>query len=186
MHKAVTKHAGLKDWEASVSVGTEHGPVEPNPEEPERAGKKWMLAISGLIVVFVLLGSYGLISVVARPAGGTSASGTTSPSASHATSRSASAARPSTPTFHLPLTPADSPSPRSLAVAAVSAFGPNGTSDGDNSVIASRVIDGNGAQPWYSSWYASPQFGNLQSGTGLLLDMGEPVTVNSVRLVLGS
>ena len=65
------------------------------------------------------------------------------------------------------------------------AFGPDGTSDGDNSVIASRVIAGN-AQPWYSSWYASPHFGNLQAGTGLLLDMGNAATISSVQLVLGT
>ncbi len=67
----------------------------------------------------------------------------------------------------------------------VAAFGPNGTSDGDNPGIASRVIGGS-AQPWYSSWYASPDFGNLQAGTGLLLDMGNAVTVSGVHLVLGA
>jgi hypothetical protein len=39
--------------------------------------------------------------------------------------------------------------------------------------------------PWYSSWYLSPEFGNLKAGTGLLLDMGKPVTVGSVQLNLG-
>jgi hypothetical protein len=50
-----------------VSIGTGHSPAEPDPEEPERAGKKWTLAISGLIGVFVLLGAYALISSVAGP-----------------------------------------------------------------------------------------------------------------------
>ena len=57
-------------------------------------------------------------------------------------------------------------------------------SDGDHPGFASRAIDG-GAQPWYSSWYLSPEFGDLQAGTGLLLDMGESVTVSSVQLILG-
>jgi hypothetical protein len=42
------------------------------------------------------------------------------------------------------------------------------------------------AQPWYSQWYATPEFGHLRSGTGLLLGMGETVTVKSAQLVLGN
>jgi hypothetical protein len=71
-----------------------------------------------------------------------------------------------------------------LTVANATAFGPDGTSDGDNPGIASRVLHGGGA--WDSSWYATAEFGHMQSGTGILLDMGHPVTVNSVGLVLGS
>jgi len=70
-------------------------------------------------------------------------------------------------------------------VASIVAFGPDGTSDGDNPGAVSR-INGTGAEPWSSSWYTTPEFGNLQVGTGLLLDMGSPVTVSSVQLVLGS
>jgi hypothetical protein len=45
-------------------------------------------------------------------------------------------------------------------------------------------IPGNAATPWYSQWYATPAFSALKTGTGLLLDMGHPVTVSSVRLWL--
>ena len=68
----------------------------------------------------------------------------------------------------------------------IAAFGPEGTADGDNPGIASWTIGASGGQPWYSQWYATPAFGGLRTGTGLLLDMGKPVTVTSVRLVLGS
>jgi hypothetical protein len=71
-------------------------------------------------------------------------------------------------------------------VTSVAAFGPEGTTDGDNPGIASRVLDPGLGRPWYSEWYATPGFGNLQPGTGLLLDMGKTVTVTDVRLVLGS
>ena len=57
-------------------------------------------------------------------------------------------------------------------------------SDGDHPGFASRALD-DGAQPWYSSWYLSPEFGHLQTGTGLLLDMSKTVTVSSVQLNLG-
>ena len=71
-----------------------------------------------------------------------------------------------------------------LTVANATAFGPDGTSDGDNPGMASRVLRGGGA--WDSSWYATAEFGHMQSGTGILLDIGHAVTVNSVGLVLGS
>jgi hypothetical protein len=66
----------------------------------------------------------------------------------------------------------------------VAAFGPAGTADGDNPQLAELAVGGNPAQPWYSQWYTTPQFGALKTGTGLLLDMGHPVTVSSVRLSL--
>jgi hypothetical protein len=41
-------------------------------------------------------------------------------------------------------------------VESIAAFGPEGTSDGDNPGIASRILDGGTDQPWYSQWYATP------------------------------
>ena len=75
---------------------------------------------------------------------------------------------------------------RLLTIASAAAYGPDGTSDGDHPDLAPGIINGGDGQPWHSSWYASPEFGNLQSGTGLLLDMGETVNLSRVRLVLGS
>ena len=40
--------------------------------------------------------------------------------------------------------------------------------------------------PWSSQWYATPDFGLLKHGTGLLLDMGRRVTISSVRIHLDS
>ena len=39
---------------------------------------------------------------------------------------------------------------------------------------------------WQSDWYATARFGNLQSGTGLLLDMGHPVTITGAQVTLGA
>jgi cytoskeletal protein RodZ len=82
------------------------------------------------------------------------------------------------------------PSARPVAVqaltpASVTAFGPAGTADGDDAQQAARAVSGNPATPWDSDWYATPHFGDLQAGTGLLLDMGRTVTVSTVRLSLG-
>jgi len=65
------------------------------------------------------------------------------------------------------------------------AFGPQGTADGDNPQIAARVLT-DPAMGWVSQWYATPSFGDLKQGTGLLLDLGRTVTVTTVTLTLGS
>ena len=85
--------------------------------------------------------------------------------------------------------PASSPATAqltSLTPVSVSAFGPNGPGQGDNPGQASLAVSDNPATPWNTDWYATANFGNMQSGTGLLLNMGKPVTVTSVQITLGS
>ena len=65
----------------------------------------------------------------------------------------------------------------------MSAFGPGG---GDDPQQAALAVGDNPAAPWRTDWYTTPYFGDLYSGTGLLLDMGRTVTISSVRLALGS
>jgi cytoskeletal protein RodZ len=81
--------------------------------------------------------------------------------------------------------PAVSPT-TTLTPVSVVAFGPGGTAQGDNPQLASLAITGNSANAWNTDWYATPDFGNLQAGTGLLLDMGKPVTITSAQITLGS
>jgi len=71
-----------------------------------------------------------------------------------------------------------------LPVAAAEAFGPDGFADGDNPGIAKYAISGGASQPWATQWYATPQFGMLKHGTGLLLDLGRRVTVSSIVMDL--
>jgi hypothetical protein len=73
-----------------------------------------------------------------------------------------------------------------LAPASVAAFGADGTADGDNPQLASDAIDDNPATPWTTNWYGMPRFANVQGGTGLLLDMGRPVTITGAEVTLGS
>jgi hypothetical protein len=63
------------------------------------------------------------------------------------------------------------------------AFGPGG---GDNPQLAHLMIGGHRAAGWHTDWYTSARFGNLYTGTGLLLDMGRPVTVTAAQISLGS
>jgi hypothetical protein len=135
--------------------------------------------ILGLVGAWVLLAGYGLVSAAA--------SGDLS---SHSLASAAKTISPTPTLAHAtpaprPSAPANTPASHSLTAASVVAFGPEGTVDGDNPGIVSRV-NGGETQPWYSSWYATPEFGNLKSGTGLLLDMGSAVNVSSVQLSLGS
>jgi hypothetical protein len=71
-----------------------------------------------------------------------------------------------------------------LPVVSATAYGPDGFADGDNPGNARYAIARDATQPWASQWYATPEFGMLKHGTGLLLDLGGKVTVTSVRLDL--
>jgi O-antigen/teichoic acid export membrane protein len=75
---------------------------------------------------------------------------------------------------------------RALKPVSAVSFDPYGNGQGVNRQLASPAIDESLATAWRTDWYASPQFGNLKPGTGLLLDMGRTVTITSVQLLLGS
>lgn len=99
-----------------------------------------------------------------------------------------------TATHPLPSTAASIPSPsvqpnlaaQALVPIGVSAYGPTGPASGDNPSHAVDAIDGSTATAWETDWYRSAAFGGLQSGTGLLIDMGRPVTITSVTITLGA
>ena len=110
--------------------------------------------------------------------------------------RQAAAKPPATPppasptpvaTTAVTATPKATVTPRAQTLVPVSAvaFGPQGTADGDNPQIAARVLT-DPAMGWVSQWYATPSFGDLKQGTGLLLDLGRTATVTTVTLTLGS
>lgn len=80
-------------------------------------------------------------------------------------------------------TPAAAP-PRTLTPARAAALGSSG-GQGDNSDLARLAIDGNPATAWHTDWYTTARFGNLYPGTGLLVDMGRPVTITAAQITLG-
>jgi hypothetical protein len=96
-----------------------------------------------------------------------------------ATATTAASATP-TPTILTPVPPR----PKTIAPVSAVAFGPDGPADGDNPQNAARVL-ADPAAGWLTDWYATPDFGDLKTGTGLLLDMGRTITVTTVRLTLG-
>jgi hypothetical protein len=172
---AVSNGTGLSAAAPGPAAGPE--PAGGKPGRPGRRGGRWMLILAVLVVGYLALGGYDLFS--GSLSGQSGAGGTTA--AQRATTPPG--AQPTAAASPAPVD-ASIPAPHLLAVASVTAFGPDGTADGDHQNIVNLINAG--GQPWYSAWYATPEFGNLQSGTGLLLDMGQPVTVANVRLVLGS
>ena len=52
--------------------------------------------------------------------------------------------------------------------------------------LAMDAIDGSGTSGWATSYYfGSPKFGGLKPGTGLLINMGQPVKLSQVKLLFG-
>jgi transcriptional regulator with XRE-family HTH domain len=155
----------------------------------DRARRPNVTALLGLALALVFgLGVY-LFVTRSQPVAGQTAAGQTAP-ASHAPVSHAAAHRPhrSGPSSaarasQRAATPAPAPAAASQPLIPVSAtaFGPSG---GDNPQLARLVLGGRG-RGWRSDWYTSPSLGNLYAGTGLLLDMGRPVTITAARVTLG-
>jgi O-antigen/teichoic acid export membrane protein len=82
--------------------------------------------------------------------------------------------------------PTEAPAPAQVLVpVSASAFGPDGSGSGDNPQIANMAIDANMATAWTTNWYGTAHFVGLHTGMGLLIDMGHPVRITRVRIILG-
>jgi cytoskeletal protein RodZ len=162
----------------------------------ERRRVRWTAFLFVLVLAVLGFASYKFVSGVGRdrhpsaaasprpsPAGArTSLPSASTPAVQASTAQASAAVTPSASA-----TPSASPvAVQALPAASVAAFGPAGLADGDNPQLAALAVGGDAATPWFSQWYATPQFGALKTGTGLLLDMGRTVTVSSVRLSLVS
>ena len=152
----------------------------------ERRRVRWTAALAVAVLAVIGFAAYKFASGVGHNHHTTAASsqhaGGGSPAA---VSASAPAVQASPAQASPAVTPSAAPlAAQTLAPATVAAFGPGGTATGDDQARAGLAIGDDAASPWYSDWYTTSGFGNLQAGTGLLLDMGQAVTVTSVRLSL--
>ena len=153
----------------------------------ERRRVRWTAALAVAVLAVIAFASYEFASGVGQPHRTTAASShRAAPGSPAAAPASAPAVQASTAQPRPVVTP---PAPlipvQTLAPASVAAFGPGGPGTGDDPQRAALAIGDDAASPWYSDWYTTSGFGNLQAGTGLLLDMGRAVTVTSVRLRIG-
>ena len=157
----------------------------------ERRRVRWTAFLAVLVLAVLGFASYKFVSGVGRTHPAAAASPRPSPAGGH-TNQPASAAvqgssAQASATQSAPVASPSTASPfavQALAPASVAAFGPAGLSDGDDPQGAAQAIGGDRGRPWISQWYATARFGSLKRGTGLLLDMGRPVTVTSVRVSL--
>jgi hypothetical protein len=83
-------------------------------------------------------------------------------------------------------THAAAPPPVVLIPVSAEAFGPTGPASGDNASAAALAIDDSTATAWNTAWYKTAHFGNLQDGTGLMIDMGRRVRISNVQVLLGA
>jgi cytoskeletal protein RodZ len=177
----------------------------------ERSRPQWhrrpgFMLVFGLAAIVIVLGFVGyriMGSPGSGPALSAAADGGPTPAANGAAGRpdsarsaratagsSAPAAAGSAQATASPVPPTTGPTPvqqvraHTMTPASAAAFGPHGT--GDDPQSAYLAIDSQRGTAWRTNWYTNAQFGNLYSGTGLLLDMGQPVTVTGIRVTLGA
>ena len=76
---------------------------------------------------------------------------------------------------------------RTVIPASAATFDPYGDGQGAGAAqLAQQAIDDSPTTAWHTAWYTTAMFGNLKPGTGLLLDMGRPVTITGIKITLGS
>ncbi|MGH3258735.1 MAG: discoidin domain-containing protein [Streptosporangiaceae bacterium] len=74
-----------------------------------------------------------------------------------------------------------------LRPAGANSFDPLGSSKDENGNEAQYAIDNNPSTFWHTDFYDNyPTFGNLKTGTGLILDMGGPVRLSQVVVQFGT
>ena len=177
---------------AARSARRPRRPGRPRPRTRVR-GWRWVTTISAFTVVVLAIVAVASAEIVSRLDSTKSASAAAVSSSVPTATPSATTPQP-TPS-PVSSTPAGKPTPtltarppvpvRRLPVKADGAFGPDGLADGDNPQSASFAIASDPSAPWQTNWYTTADFGLLKHGTGLLLDMGKPVSVTSVRINLG-
>jgi cytoskeletal protein RodZ len=168
-------------------------PAQP-PRMPERRRIAWFAALGLAVLAIIGWAGYHFASSAGHSTGSTAAAaadrasahpaGAAPHAAGSGTPRPTPTATPSTAPSTAPPAPAPAPV-RALTPASAAAFGPGGPGAGDDPQNAALAISGNPSTPWLSDWYTTAAFGNLQAGTGLLVDMGRPVTITAAQLSLG-
>jgi hypothetical protein len=140
----------------------------PGPRRPDdRPRSSPVLLGIGAVLVVVMIG-VGLWILGHR--------GSASPSGSSPSSQSASASSASSVQA---LTPASAHGFDALS-------SPSDDPRNENDLLANLAIDSNPSTSWNTQFYVgNPAFGGLKTGTGLILDMGKPVRLASVRITFG-
>lgn len=161
----------------------------------ERHRRNRVLVI-GLALAIALVAVIGVVisQVFASPRPRAAVAGSQVVDHDHARPGKASPVPATSPAASASPTPPASPAPaggppagpvQTLTPVSAVAFGAGGAGQGDNPQLAHFAIGGSPGTAWHTDWYTSATFGNLYPGTGLLLDLGRPVTVTGAEITLG-
>jgi transcriptional regulator with XRE-family HTH domain len=160
-------------------------PLPPPPVPPGRTRRRHPLNWAALVALALLAGiGYLAYHIFAGSSRATSSahSAPARPPASQSAVRSSPPPAPASTSTPSP-SPKPTPRTRPLAPAGAQPLGFNGP--GDDPASAHLAIDGNPGTAWHTDWYTSAAFGNLYPGTGLLVNMGRPVTITSAQIRFG-
>jgi hypothetical protein len=149
-----------------------------------RRGSRWPILLLALLVVAVGTTGYFLVAGSSGDSHVPQASQTHRVTKHHASPAPTPSQHTTSPASPTPAPPS-APPVRPLTPASVTAFGPGGSGQGDNAPLAHNAIDGRPGSAWHTDWYTTPEYGGLQHGTGLLLNMGRLVTITSARFTIG-
>ena len=147
----------------------------------------WVVLLGVALMVALAFGVYRFLSSPRQTPVAPSAASKHAVTDHDATPGGPNPARKASPAASSPANTAPSPAAaapaRRLTPVSVSAFGPGG---GDDPQRARLAISNRPGAGWLTDWYTTARFGNLYSGTGLLLDMGHPVTLTAAQIALGA
>jgi len=152
---------------------------------PARPPRRWLAPAAYLVCLIVV----GFAAIwLTRGTGGSTLPADASMGRAAVRAPSASAGPQTAPTPGLvnPAPPSAQVPAAEVTPVSAAAYGPGGTSHGDNQQGAYLALSGDPATPWHTDWYSTARFGNLQGGTGLLLDLGQTMTASGVTIQLGS
>ena len=146
----------------------------------ERRGVNWTAVLGVLLLVTLGVAGYIFVSGFGHSAG------PGRPSPAHRGHRPAKLSARSTRTGARTGTGAGAASATHvLTPVSATAFGPMGPGSGDDPGDAGLAIDHAAGTAWRTDWYASANFGGLQAGTGLLIDLGKQMTITAADVTLG-
>jgi transcriptional regulator with XRE-family HTH domain len=157
--------------------------LPPPPVPPGRTGRRHPLNWAALLALALLAGLGYLAYHVFAGSSGATSSAHSAPAHPPASKSAVHSSPPPTPTSTLSPSPKPTPRTRPLALAGAQPLGFSGP--GDDPANAHLAIDRNPGTAWHTDWYTSAAFGNLYPGTGLLVDMGRPVTITGARIRFG-
>jgi cytoskeletal protein RodZ len=160
-------------------------PARQRQHRQRARGRAAWLAVAAVLVLAVIgFAADKVVSASTGPQRLASSSSTTARTRAPASSAAPSVTSVAT-TPGGPASPTAAPA-STVTPASVTPVGPGGPSDGDNPQQAPLALSGDPATPWQTDWYTTASFGSLESGTGLLLDLGHPVTITGAAIQLGS